>query len=142
MHLIIIRVELLVEILLEECRIRLNIGEYYLARLILDKIEQYLKNIGNFNLHIRVKRSEAEYLLRIGEIKKSEDCFKQTINLVKEKGDIAYVRTLLVMAGEMYECNSDFWNSLDELCDFCGLDIHELKKWCEIQNKHEEGREK
>ena len=134
--------ELLVEILLEECRIRLNIGEYYLARLILDKIEQYLKNIGNFNLHIRVKRSEAEYLLRIGEIKKSEDCFKQTINLVKEKGDIAYVRTLLVMAGEMYECNSDFWNSLDELCDFCGLDIHELKKWCEIQNKHEEGREK
>lgn len=134
--------ELLVEILLEECRIRLNIGEYYLARLILEKIAQYLKNIGNFNLHIRVKRSEAEYLLRIGEIKKSEDCFKQTINLVKEKGDIAYVQALLVMAGEMYECNSDFWNSLDEVCAFCDLDIHALKKWCEIQNQHEEGKEK
>lgn len=120
------KLDTLAEILLEECKVRLEIGEYYLSHEILEEIACHLKNIGNFDLHIIAKQLRAKYFLRIGEGKKSLDCFKETVSLVKEKGNVYCAKILFVNAVKMYDQDSGFWSFMDVLCGMCGIDSHDL----------------
>lgn len=81
------RLNTLVEILLEECKIRLQIGEYYIARSLLDSSRNMLKNIGRVVLTQRWKTLDCEYRLRSGEqaAELTEETLKILINGVGER---------------------------------------------------------
>lgn len=118
---------LLVEILLEESKVRLEIGEYYLTNKILDEISHHLKNIGDFNFHIYSRILRAKFFLRKGKVNDSLECFKETVNLIKEKGNKHFAQVLFVDAIKMYDYESDFWSFADVLCSICGINGYELR---------------
>ena len=118
---------LLVEILLEESKVRLEIGEYYLTNKTLDEISHHIKNIGDFNFHINSRVLRAKFFLRIGNINESLECFKETVNLIKEKGNVYLAQVLFVDAVKMYDYDSDLQSFADILCSICGIDDYELR---------------
>lgn len=61
------QLETLAEILLEECKIRMKIGEYYLARNSLDLCRSVLKNVGRIALTQAWEILNREYQLRTGK---------------------------------------------------------------------------
>lgn len=61
------RLDTLAEILLEECEVRMWIGEYYLARNLLELSRNMLKNVGRTTLAQKWETLDREYRLRTGE---------------------------------------------------------------------------
>lgn len=118
---------LLVEILLKECEVRLEIGEYYLTNKILDEISRYIKNIGDFNLNIYSRILRAKFFLRTGNVNESLGYFKETVNLIKETGNKYFAQVLFADAVKMYDFDSDFWSFADVLCNICSIDGYELR---------------
>lgn len=132
------KLDTLVEILIKECEIRLEIGEYYLSFELLSEIACHLKNIGNFNLHIFTELLRAKYFLRIGETNESIAYFKEAVNLVQEKESVNSAAFMLKEAVEMYVCVNDIWNSVEVLCNICNLDSNKLRDGVSEQSKHME----
>ena len=74
----------LVEILLGECSIRLQIGEYDLAQDLLERCQSYNKNVGDAVLEIRLLLQKAQYQLRRGQREESRHFFQEAVSRVKE----------------------------------------------------------
>lgn len=118
----------LVEILLEECSIRLQIGEYDLARDILEHCEGYNKNVGDVVQEIRLLLLKAQYLLRRGQKEKSKHCFSDAVSRVKEIRQQKMAGLLLYHAEDMYGYDTELLDQMNVLCGICQADPEEKKQ--------------
>lgn len=129
----------LVEILVEECKIRLEIGEYYLAQHSLNEIEDHTKNIGDFRTHINAGILKAQYFLRTGERNKSLQCLQKLIIFIENRNDQFCAMHLLSKIAEMYSYNNEIAEQIDRLCDISNTDAGKIKEaWKQQIDKTEE----
>ncbi|MDE5756869.1 MAG: hypothetical protein K2I23_07250, partial [Clostridia bacterium] len=120
------RLDSLVEILFEECKIRMQIGEYYLAKKALDFSQNTLKNVGRIPLKHQWETLNDEYLLRTGQqveklleeainelINKVEVRERKAIILFEAKREKVRLAPLFSQLGVRYMENQDWQRLLD-----------------------------
>lgn len=125
------RLDTLVEILLEECRIRMQIGEYYLARNSLDLSLSVLKNVGRITLTQMWETLNKECQLRTGEqaellteealqtlISGVEDCERKAIIYFEAKRETEYLAPLFNQLCIKYMKKRD-WQRLWDVGQCC-----------------------
>ena len=80
------RLNTLVEVMLEECTIHMQIGEYPLARILLTNVQDMLKNVGSTHLEDLWKKLYFEYELRTGVYKElvTDDVLSTLISYTDE----------------------------------------------------------
>lgn len=117
----------LVEILLEECSIRLQIGEYDLAQDLLERCQSYNKNVGDAVLEIRLLLQKAQYQLRRGQSEESRHFFQEAVSRVKEIRHKKMAEILWKHAAVMYGYDTEILDQMDVLCGICQADPEERK---------------
>lgn len=118
----------LVEILLEECSIRLQIGEYDLAQDLLERCQSYNKNVGDAVLEIRLLLQKAQYQLRRGQSEESRHFFQEAVSRVKEIRHKKMAGILWKHAAVMYGYDTEILDQMDVLCGICQADPEERKQ--------------
>ena len=125
----------LVEIIEEDCKQRLKLGEYFLAQERLNECETYLKNISSIDLHFAFFVLKAEYLLRIGECKQSLKCIKDLSYKIEAKSSKKWAKLILKLILTMYDCNEVDCNLIDILCAVCEIEALNFRHIFEQQSK-------
>lgn len=121
------RLETLTEILLEECSVRMKLGEYPLADKALQEARKALMNVGNIYLKRRCEKLTGEYYIRKGILKEQIAGYLSFTNDLLRKGLILYEATgeknklvkIYIGLCERYIKNAK-WKRLRELAEcFC-----------------------
>lgn len=79
------RLDTFAELLLEECKIRMEIGEYYWAKNSLDLSQDALKNVGRIALNKQWEKLNNEYQIRKG--KQAELVTNKTLQILMSRVD-------------------------------------------------------
>ncbi len=123
------RLETLTEILLEECSVRMKLGEYPLADKALQEAGKVLKNVGNIYLKRTWEKLTDEYYIRKGKgISKEQiacylsftnDLLRKRLILYEAKGEKNELGKIYIRLCERYIKNTK-WKRLRELAEcFC-----------------------
>lgn len=118
----------LVEILLEECSVRMQIGEYDLVQDILERCQGYIKNVGDKVLDIQLLLQKAQYQLRKGQKEESQHFFKEAVSCVIKIRHKKMAGILWNYAADMYGYDTELLDQMEMLCGICQADLEEMKK--------------
>lgn len=116
------------EMLLEECEIRLKLGEYYFAQKILEQCKMYLCNIREFRLNVKTLLIQSKYHLRIRKKQQALENFWQIISLEGMKSNPRLACNLLLEAVRMFCYFEEFQDLAKKLCNICGEKYTEIKQ--------------
>lgn len=125
------RLDTLAEILLEECEVRMWIGEYYLARNLLELSRNMLKNVGRTALAQKWETLDREYRLRTGaqpellteEILQAlmgsvEETLRRAIILFEARRETERLAPLFSQLGKKYMAERS-WQRLWDVAQCC-----------------------
>ena len=115
-----------VEIVLEECKTRLALGEYALVRERLEKIEPTMRNTGLLNYKIWHSVLQAELLLRNGETERSLDYLSGKLSEYRDRLTPELVGVLLSFAVSHYPYSDETVQIVTTLSSVCGKEDKEI----------------
>lgn len=118
----------LLEILLEECEIKLKLGEYYFAQKTLEQCKICSCNVGDFRLNVKIFLLQSKYYLRVGKKQQALECFWQIISLEGMKSNQCLAYSLLLEAVRMFCYFEEFQDLAEKLYSICGKKYKEIKQ--------------